>query len=81
MGKVYRYTDTKLDREVAIKVLPPKFAQHPERLAGFEREAKAPARLNHPNIGAIYGFDQHEGQWFLVLELVESEDLSQRITR
>ena len=81
MGEVYRATDTKLGREVAIKVLPEAFAQHPERLARFEREAKALAKLNHPNIAAIYGFDQHEGQWFLVLELVEGEDLSVRLKR
>ena len=64
MGEVYRALDTKLDREVAIKVLPPEFAQHTERLARFEREAKALAKLNHPNIAAIYGFDQHEDNGF-----------------
>ena len=81
MGEVYRATDTKLDREVAIKVLPEEFAKHPERLARFEREAKALAKLNHPNIGSIYGFDQHEGLWFLVLELIEGEDLSERLKK
>ena len=79
MGDVYRATDTKLDREVAIKVLPEAFARSEERLTRFEREAKALAKLNHPNIAAIYGFDQHEGQWFLVLELVEGQTLSERL--
>jgi eukaryotic-like serine/threonine-protein kinase len=79
MGEVYRATDTKLDRQVAIKVLPPEFAQHPERLARFEREAKALAKLNHPNIGTIHGFDQHEGQWFIVLELVEGRTLAEHL--
>ena len=68
MGEVYRATDTKLGREVAIKVLPEAFASNKERLARFEREAKALAQLNHPNVGSIYGFDLDEGQYFLVLE-------------
>jgi serine/threonine protein kinase len=76
MGEVYRATDTKLDREVAIKVLPQAVAQDKERLARFEREAKVLAQLNHPNIASVYGFDQHEGVWFLVMECVEAEDLS-----
>jgi serine/threonine protein kinase/tetratricopeptide (TPR) repeat protein len=81
MGEVYRATDTKLDREVAIKVLPEEFAAHPERMARFEREAKSLAKLNHPNIAAIHGFDQHKGKWFLVLELVDGETLAERIAR
>lgn len=76
MGEVYRATDTKLDREVAIKVLPQSVAQNKERLARFEREAKMLAQLNHPNIEAVHGFDQHEGIWFLVMECFEAEDLS-----
>jgi len=81
MGEVYRAKDTKLDREVAIKVLPKDFAAHPERMARFEREAKALARLNHPNVAAIHGFDQQDGLYFLVLELIEGETLQERIQR
>ena len=81
MGEVYRATDTKLDREVAIKVLPESFAQDKERLARFEREAKTLASLDHPNIGAIYGIEEAEGKRCLILQLVEGEDLSQRIKR
>jgi eukaryotic-like serine/threonine-protein kinase len=57
MGEVYRARDTKLNREVALKVLPDAFALHPDRLARFKREAQVPASLDHPNIGAIYGFE------------------------
>src|SRR6202140_6015523 len=71
MGEVYRAKDTKLDREVAIKVLPATLAQDPERLARFEREAKVLASLNHPNIAQIYGLEQRA----LVMELVEGETL------
>jgi len=81
MGEVYRATDTKLDREVAIKLLPEEFAQHPERLARFEREAKSLARLSHPNIAAIHGFDQHESLSFIVQELIEGDTLADRIVR
>lgn len=81
MGEVYRATDTKLDREVAIKVLPQAFAQDKERLARFEREAKVLAQLSHPNIASVFDFDQHEGMWFLVMEHVASEDLSARLQR
>jgi eukaryotic-like serine/threonine-protein kinase len=81
MGEVYRATDTKLDREVAIKVLPQAVAQDKERLARFEREAKVLAQLNHPNIASVYGFDQHEGIWFLVMECVEAEDLSSMLKK
>ena len=69
MGEVYRATDTKLDREVAIKVLPESFAQDKERLARFEREAKVLASLNHPNIAGIYGLEQTGNSHALVLEL------------
>jgi serine/threonine-protein kinase len=79
MGEVYRARDTKLRREVAIKVLPREFQNDPARLARFEREAQLLASLNHPNIGAIYGMDEAEGIRFLVLELVEGLTLSQRI--
>ena len=81
MGEVYRATDTKLDREVAIKVLPSAFAQDKERLARFEREAKVLAQLSHGNVASVHGFDEHEGTWFLVMEHVEGEDLSQRLKR
>jgi serine/threonine-protein kinase len=75
MGEVYRATDTKLGREVALKVLPESFAKDPERLARFEREARVLASLNHPNIAAIYGFEQVDGVLFLVLELVPGDTL------
>jgi eukaryotic-like serine/threonine-protein kinase len=81
MGEVYRATDTNLGRQVAIKVLPEAFAQDPERLARFEREAKTLAALNHPNIAQIYGLEKSSGVQALVMELVEGEDLSQRIAR
>jgi len=75
MGEVWRATDTKLGREVAIKVLTGAFARDPERLARFEREARVLASLNHPNIAAIYGFEQIDGVPFLVLEYVPGETL------
>ena len=81
MGEVYRATDTKLGREVAIKVLPSTFSRDPQSLARFEREAKALASLNHPHIAAIHGFDADQGTHFLVLELVEGETLSERLRR
>src|SRR3990170_2907085 len=81
MGEVYRATDTTLGRQVAIKVLPEAFAQDAERLARFEREAKTLASLNHPHIAQIYGLEQSIGVQALVMELVEGEDLSQRIAR
>ena len=81
MGAVYRATDTRLGRQVAIKVLPDAFAQDPERLARFEREAKTLAALNHPHIASIYGFERSSGTHALVMELVDGEDLSQRIAR
>jgi serine/threonine protein kinase len=79
MGEVYRARDTKLDREVAIKVLPDLFANDPDRLSRFEREARLLAALNHTGIGAIYGLEEFEGARYLVLELVEGEDLSKRL--
>src|SRR5262245_53609572 len=81
MGEVYRATDTNLGRDVAIKVLPEAFAQDPERVARFEREAKTLAALNHPHIAAIYGLEKSQGTYALVMELVEGEDPSQRIAR
>ena len=79
MGKVYRARDTKLDREVAIKVLPEEFAKDKERLARFEREAKLLASLNHPNIASIYGLEESDGVKALVLELVDGPTLAERI--
>ena len=81
MGEVYRARDTKLDRDVALKVLPHAFTDDPDRLARFEREAKVLASLNHPNIGHIYGLEEAEGQKALVLELVEGPTLADRITQ
>jgi len=79
MGEVYRAEDTKLGRQVAIKVLPDAFARDPERLARFEREVKLLASINHPNIAAIYGLEEAEGKRFLVLELVEGQTLEHQI--
>ena len=81
MGQVYRATDTKLKRQVAIKMLPPSLAADAERLARFQREAEVLASLNHPNIAAIYGLEESGGMTALVMELVEGDDLSQRIAR
>ena len=79
MGEVYRATDTKLGRDVAIKVLPEAFAADPERMARFEREAKVLASLNHPNIGAIYGLEHSSRTRALVMELVDGPTLADRI--
>jgi len=81
MGEVYRARDTRLGREVAIKILPREFTAHPDRLARFEREARVLASLNHPHIGGIYGVEEGEGIHALVLELVEGETLADRIAR
>src|SRR5881296_2381214 len=81
MGEVYRARDSKLKREVAIKVLPLEFAADTQRVARFRREAEILASLNHPHIGAIYDFENVEGLQFLVLELVEGETLADRIAR
>ena len=81
MGEVYRARDTKLGRDVALKVLPETFAADAERLARFEREAKVLASLNHPNIAAIYGLEESKGVRALVMELVEGPTLAERIQR
>jgi serine/threonine-protein kinase len=81
MGEVYRAEDTNLSRQVAIKVLPDKFAHDAERLARFEREAKLLASLNHPNIAAIHGLEQANGKRFLVLELIEGQTLAERLKK
>ena len=79
MGEVYEAHDTKLDRDVAIKVLPEQFARDSERLARFQREAKLLAALNHPNIAAIYGLEQSGSTHYLVMELVPGETLRERV--
>ncbi len=81
MGEVYRAHDTKLKRDVALKILPESFATDPDRLARFQREAQVLASLNHPNIAHLHGFEESGGVRALVMELVEGEDLSQRIGR
>jgi serine/threonine-protein kinase len=81
MGEVYRATDTKLNREVALKVLPDAFAKDRERMARFGREAQVLASLNHPNIASIHGLEESEGKRALVMELVEGETLAERLTR
>jgi serine/threonine protein kinase len=73
MGEVYRARDTKLKREVAIKILPDEFSRDADRVRRFEREAEVLASLNHPNIAAIYDLQEANGSRFLVLELVEGE--------
>jgi serine/threonine protein kinase/Tol biopolymer transport system component len=81
MGEVYQAHDTKLSRDVAIKVLPEAFAHDPERLSRFQREAKMLAALNHPNIATIYGLEQSNGTSYLVMELVSGETLAERVKR
>jgi serine/threonine protein kinase len=78
MGEVWRATDTTLDREVALKVLPADFASDEDRRARFEREAKALASLNHPNIATVFGFEEIEDRTILVMELLEGESLCRR---
>src|SRR5262245_8731590 len=81
MGEVYKARDSKLDRDVAIKVLPELFVSDPERVARFQREAKTLAALNHPHIGGIYGLEDANGMRALVLELVEGPTLADRIAQ
>src|SRR5438445_1978301 len=81
MGEVYRARDTKLNRDVAVKVLPDAFALDADRLARFKREAQVLASVNHPNIAAIYGFEESDGVQALVLELVEGPTLADRIAQ
>ena len=78
---MYQARETKLDRDVALKVLPEAFTSDPDRLARFEREAKVLASLNHPNIGSIYGLEEAEGVKALVLELIEGPTLADRINQ
>jgi serine/threonine-protein kinase len=79
MGEVYRATDTKLGRDVAVKVVSQGFTSDPERVARFEREAQMLAALNHPHIASIYGLEQADGSQFLVMELVEGETLAEKL--
>src|SRR5712691_4500620 len=81
MGEVYRAQDTKLNRQVAIKVLPELYASDPERIARFHREAQAVAALNHPGIAAIYELAESGDTKYLVLELVEGDTLADRLRR
>src|SRR5262245_21207195 len=78
MGEVYRARDTKLKRDVAIKILPDEFSRDADRVSRFQREAEVLASLNHPNIAAIYDLQEANGAQFLVLELVEGETLADR---
>ena len=79
MGQVYKATDTRLNRAVAIKMLPSAFAADPERLQRFEQEARTAAALNHPNILAVYDIGHHEAAPFIVSELLEAETLHARL--
>ncbi len=79
MGQVWQATDTQLNRQVALKILPDAFAADPDRLARFQREAQVLASLNHPNIAQIHGIEEAEGTRALVLELVDGEDLARRL--
>ena len=81
MGQVYAATDTKLNRQVALKILPDAFAADPDRLARFQREAQVLTSLNHPGIAAIYGIEEADDTRALVLELVEGPTLADRIAR
>jgi serine/threonine protein kinase len=81
MGRVFLATDSKLKRQVAIKILPPDVAADAERLARFQREAEVLASLNHPHIAGIYGLEESDRISALVMEFVDGEDLSQRIAR
>ena len=81
MGEVYRATDTKLKRDVAVKVLPEALASHAERLGRLRREAQLLASLNHPNIAQIYGIEESDGSTALVMELVEGATLADRIAQ
>src|SRR5690242_7008329 len=79
MGEVYRARDTKLKREVAIKILPDEFSRDADHVARFQREAQVLASLNHPNIAAIYDFQEVSGLWFLILEFIEGQTLAERV--
>src|SRR6202051_642031 len=80
MGEVYRARDTRLNRDVAVKILPAAFARDPERMWRFQQEAQAIAALNHPNILAIHDFGEHEGSPYIVTEFLEGETLRERMS-
>jgi len=75
MGEVYRARDTRLSRDVAIKVIPAELSREPDRIKRFEQEARAAGALNHPNVCAIYDIGTHEGSPYVVMELLEGESL------
>src|SRR5262245_18109369 len=81
MGEVYRARDTKLKRDVAIKILPEEFSRDPDRVSRFQREAEVLASLNHPNIASIYDLLDAEGTRYLILEFIDGETLAERIQR
>src|SRR5215510_9498335 len=81
MGEVYRAKDSRLGREVAVKVLPASFAQDADRLRRFEREARATSTLNHPNILTVYDIGDHDGTPFIVAELLEGEELREQLNK
>src|SRR4029079_2355988 len=81
MGEVDRAHDSRLNREVAIKLLPPDFADHSDRLRRFQQEAQATSALNHPNILTVYDLGEHEGSPFIVTELLEGEELRERLNQ
>jgi len=81
MGEVYRAHDSRLNREVAIKLLPPEFAKNEDRLRRFEHEAQATSALNHPKILTVYDVGEYEGSPFIVAELLEGEELRERLNQ
>ncbi len=81
MGEVYRARDSKLDRDIAIKVLPPELAAQPERVKRFKREAKAIAALDHPNIVTIHSVEESDGLHFITMQLVQAKPSSKRLSR
>src|SRR6185295_5983238 len=80
MGEVYRARDTKLNRDIALKILPEAFARDTDRLARFRREARVVAALNHPHVVTIFSIEEHDGVPFMTMELVEGSTLAQVIT-